>query len=80
MVIKDLNQPIADFNVKIIYTENYYQEIANSQDFSLEAFFSGVGGFIGIFLGYSILQIPELLDNFLLFVHGVKHVPLTSKF
>ena len=37
------------------------EEIENSKSYDFESFVSGVGGFIGIFLGYSILQIPELL-------------------
>jgi hypothetical protein len=29
----------------------------------MESFLGGVGGFVGIFLGYSLLQIPELLGS-----------------
>lgn len=43
------------------YTESVYQEIANTENFGFESFISGVGGFVGIFLGYSILQLPELM-------------------
>ena len=48
--------------IKISYIEKTYQETENVQDFSFESFFSSLGGFIGIFLGYSMLQIPELMD------------------
>ena len=47
--------------IKISYMEQTYQETENVQDFTFESFFSSLGGFIGIFLGYSMLQIPELL-------------------
>ena len=50
-----------DRRVKFLYADTVYEEIQNSKSFDLESFVSGVGGFIGIFLGYSILQIPELL-------------------
>ena len=49
--------------IKVIYTEISYQEIENKQEFSFESFFSGVGGFIGIFLGYSLHQLPDLLHH-----------------
>ena len=47
--------------INIQYTTREYQEIQNEQSFGFESFVSGVGGFVGIFLGYSLLQIPELL-------------------
>ena len=43
------------------YLNEDYQEILNVRDFGLETFWSSIGGFIGIFLGYSLLQIPDLL-------------------
>ena len=49
--------------IKISYEKNQYQETENVQDFSFESFFSSLGGFIGIFLGYSMLQIPELITE-----------------
>ena len=49
--------------VMFMYEDREYEEIQNDEDFGLESFVSGVGGFIGIFLGYSILQLPELLGS-----------------
>ena len=48
-------------NVRFEYQERYYQEIKNVQEFGFESFWSAVGGFVGIFMGYSILQLPDLL-------------------
>ena len=45
------------------YMESNYQEIENLQDFGFESFISGLGGYVGIFLGYSLLQIPDLLGK-----------------
>ena len=45
--------------IELIYGEEKYQEFVNHRQFSLESFGSGVGGLIGIFLGYSFMQIPE---------------------
>ena len=57
-----VNQRRNQFGVKIRYTERKYQEIENAKDFNFETFFSSVGGFVGIFLGYSLLQVPEFID------------------
>ena len=62
-VVKDSDQLKRHFRFKVEYTESFYQEIENVQDFSFEIFWSSVGGFVGICLGYSVLQIPELLAS-----------------
>ena len=46
---------------KIVYTVDVFQEITNVKEFTFEMFWSSVGGFLGIFLGYSVLQVPELI-------------------
>ena len=47
--------------ITFLYEEADYEEVTNTRSFDFASFVSGVGGFIGIFLGYSILQVPELL-------------------
>ena len=51
-----------DPRMTILYKESEYEELSNTKSFDFASFVSGVGGFIGIFLGYSILQIPGLLE------------------
>jgi hypothetical protein len=58
--------------IKVIYTKATYQNIENTQAFGYESFLSGVGGFIGIFLGYSILQVPELLGSVFARLRNIK--------
>ena len=58
--------------IKVIYTKTTYQNIQNTLAFGFESFLSGVGGFIGIFLGYSILQIPELLVSLLIRLRNIR--------
>ena len=53
-----------DAYMEILYAEKYYEEILQVEDFSIQDFISNLGGFIGIFLGYSMMQIPELLGKF----------------
>ena len=49
------------FEMKVNYLTESYQEIANQRDFSGEALWSSIGGLVGIFLGYSLMQIPDSL-------------------
>ena len=49
--------------IRFLYKDKYYQEIEYLSDFGPESFLSNFGGFVGIFLGYSLLQLPELLGT-----------------
>ena len=62
-VTRDEVQFKQEGQIRVTFIDKTYQEIENVQDFSFETFWSSLGGFIGIFLGYSVLQIPELLVN-----------------
>ena len=63
-----ITQHLAGYNRELVitlaYSGEHYQEFVNARDFGVESFWSGVGGFVGIFLGYSLLQLPELFDRF----------------
>ena len=61
----DLNICEKCIHLEIGYLEKYYEEIMQVKAFGFEDFISGLGGFIGIFLGYSMMQIPELLGIFM---------------
>ena len=54
-----------DIVLKITYRMQNYQEIKNEKDFGLESLGSCIGGFVGIFIGYTLLN---LLDDFLEFI------------
>ena len=51
-----------DPRITLLYEETDYEEVTNTKSFDFASLVSGVGGFIGIFLGYSILQIPDVLE------------------
>ena len=51
-----------DFNMRQV--NNRYQMITNNREFSLENCLSGIGGFIGMFVGLSLRQIPGVLCSF----------------
>ena len=50
-----------EFQIIIKYPARNFKEILNKRAFNFEAFWSGVGGFVGIFLGYSLMQLPSIL-------------------
>ena len=58
---ENVNIPI--FTMQVHYMIESYQEFVNNRDFGFESFWSGVGGFVGIFLGYSLMQVPGLVDK-----------------
>lgn len=49
-----------DISIQFYYTEKVYEEIQYIQAIGFENWLSNVGGFVGIFLGYSIMQFPEI--------------------
>ena len=48
--------------LKFDYRLDKYQEIRNKRDWDIENVWSASGGFIGMFLGMSLFQVPDLLD------------------
>ena len=50
-----------DLNMNFQYRTDQYLEIKNKRDFGVTNLWSSIGGFVGIFLGYSLLQLPEIL-------------------
>ena len=56
----------AGFNqavIKFLFKDKYYEEILYSKAFDVEGFISNLGGFVGIFLGYSMMQLPDLIGK-----------------
>lgn len=48
--------------ISIVYSTSQYQEIINVKDFDFDSMFSAMGGFVGIFLGHSLLQFGDMFD------------------
>ena len=48
--------------ISIVYSTSQYQEIINVRDFDFDSMFSSMGGFVGIFLGHSLLQFGDIFD------------------
>ena len=61
--IMEMNSPFkSSLKIKFMHMSDSYEEIINHREFGFEMFWSSIGGFIGICLGYSLLQIPEFLS------------------
>lgn len=50
-----------NMDLKFHYRTDKYVETVNKRDFGLESLWSSIGGFVGMFLGYSLLQVPDIL-------------------
>ena len=59
-------------SVAVRYPE-YYMEIEHIQEYTLEGLVGNAGGYLGLFLGYALLQLPQFV---MLAYSGIKNVVL----
>jgi len=52
-----------DLQVYFFYNEGHYIETRNSQAYLIQDLLSSAGGYIGMFLGVGLLQIPEIVST-----------------
>ena len=50
----------------IWYMDNRYLETTNQRDFGFEMFWTSIVSFVGLFMGFSLLQVPDLVENSIL--------------
>ena len=60
---KKIKDKIPILSISVSYATETFQKITNVRDFDVETLWSSAGGFVGIFLGYSLLQVPDLLND-----------------
>ena len=58
--------------VEFFYMDENYQEIVNQRDFTLAGFWSSTGGFVGMILGYSLMQLPDVISRIWEWLYGRK--------
>ena len=59
--------------LKFQYQNDKYWEIRNTRDFGIARLWSGVGGLVGIFLGFSFFQLVDIvLNKAFMFVNDTK--------
>ena len=62
-VMKNTENDNSTLLIVVNYLEEMYTEITNLQDFDMPMLWSSMGGFIGMFLGYSLWQCPEMIGG-----------------
>ena len=63
------------YMLRVIYKKDYYEEISNEKRFNEYDLFSQLGGIVGIMLGFSFLQLPELVGKALILFELVLQNP-----
>ena len=66
--------------LSVLYLTTEYQEIINVRDFDLNSMFAGIGGFVGMFLGYSLLQLVDLFAMPRVIKQFHQYLPAVFKF
>ena len=51
------------FRISVIYDKQTYREIKQVRAYSVQSLVGNVGGYIGLFVGCSLLQLPHYLQN-----------------
>ena len=74
------NNSDSTLKIKILHESEYYLEIRNSKEINSHDLWSQIGGLIGIFLGYSLLQIPSAIFRFLTVIKNCRHSLSTKLF
>lgn len=56
------------FNITLYYGDSKYREIRQVRAFGLHALFGNIGGYVGIFIGYALFQLPDLVMKIMNFL------------
>ena len=56
------------FDIQFRHVNERYQVITNTKGFTVESCWAGIGGFIGIFVGVSLMQLPGIFFGFFTFL------------
>ena len=55
------DEPEPFFDVNMNFQGKTYMEIEQTQDYDLQSLIGNAGGYVGLFLGVCLLQLPQLL-------------------
>ena len=72
-LISSTSKKLGKVEIKIEYAILEFRETKNYRAFGVLSLWSQIGGFIGIFLGYSLLQVPDLIGS--IFKWGRDSIP-----
>ena len=54
--------------IAVYFRDTTYKEIRQTRAYTAITLFGNIGGFIGVFLGYAIIQIPGFLESILSYI------------
>ena len=57
------SRPQSRFMVLVHFPNRKYRQITHVQEYDVESMMGNIGGYIGLFLGYSLLQFPQFLQT-----------------
>ena len=78
-VNRDLEQRDEQIGINIQYVQSFYQEIQNQAAYTFEVYFSTLGGFTGICVGTSMMEIPNILEYLTIKARETKHPCIIGK-
>ena len=58
---KETNGNNTFFNIMIEFADPYFMEIKHVRSFSAQSLIGNAGGYVGLFTGYALLQLPRLI-------------------
>ena len=75
-IVEDWTQEWLDevhkaFEVMLEFQDATYMEIHQVRDYSIQDVVGDIGGYLGLFLGFAILQIPEFLFRVYFWIEGI---------
>ena len=75
-IVEDWTQEWTDeidniYEVLLEFQDGTYMEIQQVRDYSIQDVVGDIGGYLGLFLGFAILQIPELIFRIYFWIDGV---------
>ena len=68
-----LNEVNNIFEVMLEFTDATYMEIEQVRDYGLQDVVGDIGGYLGLFLGFALLQIPEVLFTLICWIEDLIH-------
>ena len=63
MCIRDRSTPLGILKLSFIFTGlgQWYEEILNVREFTLDSLFANIGGYAGMFFGFSLFQGVDII-------------------
>ena len=51
------------FDINVWFSNSRYKEVSSIREFGVQSLVGNIGGYIGIFIGYALMNVPELIAS-----------------